>query len=268
MGSTYHGPDSDCYHCSGCGTHRRCDNCSADCCQNNMRYHRDLRSYEDSFANEVNNCPRYTSDHCKSVIKDLRQYYDIIIYYDEYNDYIEQSKHIIGKLETRKDYIIDKSNSIKEDYYVKKRLNDLKENHKNTMDKIRSDYNWKVNNLNSISDSEVENLNREIERKQNVVYELRREKVEIKNQKKSSKEIYKEQQEKIFKEKWEEKKEEIDLKYSYLKNITYPIKEYSQQEKDLKNGLLINIRKIKNYSKIIPNYEFFINSLGLVNYLY
>ena len=95
MGSTYHGPDSDCYHCSGCGTHRRCDNCSADCCQNNMRYHRDLRSYEDSFANEVNNCPRYTVEHCKSVIKDLRYDYDIKIYYDEYDDYIEQSRHII-----------------------------------------------------------------------------------------------------------------------------------------------------------------------------
>lgn len=265
MGS-YYGPNSDCYHCSGCGRYRPCDDCSS--CQNNMSSHRGLRSYEDSFANEVNNCPRYTVDHCKSVIKDLRQYYNIIIYYDEYNDYIEQSRNIIEKLETRKDYIINKSNSIKEDYYVKNRLNELKENHKNKMDSIRRDFDLKIQNLNAISDGEVENLNQEIKKKENVVSQLKREKNEIKNKKKKSKEIYKEQQEKIFKNKLEEKKNEINLKYRYLGNISYPMKEYSQQEKEIKNGLLINIRKIKNYSKIIPNYEFFINKLELVNYLY
>ena len=63
MGGSYHGPNSDCYHCTGCGTYRRCDDCSANCCQNNMRSHRELRRYEDSFANEVNNCPRYTVEH-------------------------------------------------------------------------------------------------------------------------------------------------------------------------------------------------------------
>ena len=36
MGSSYYGPNSDCYHCSGCGTYRACDDCSASCCQNNM----------------------------------------------------------------------------------------------------------------------------------------------------------------------------------------------------------------------------------------
>lgn len=268
MGSTYHGPNSDCYHCTGCGTDRRCDDCSADCCQNNMRSHRELRSYEDSFANEVNNCPRYTVEHCKSVIKDLRYNYDIKIYYDEYDDYIEQSRHIIEKLETRKYFIINKANSIKEDNYVKRRLNDLKENHKKNMDNIRKDFDWRVQNLKAVSDDDINNLNKEIDKKENVVYKLRKEKNEIREQKKSSKEIFKEQQEKIFREKWEEKKNEINLKYMYLDNISYPMKEYSQQEKEIKNSLLINIRKIKNYSKKIPNYEYFINNLGLVNYLY
>ena len=268
MGSNYNGPNSDCYHCSGCGRDRRCDDCSANCCQNNMSSHRDLRRYEDSFANEVNNCPRYTVEHCRSVVKDLRNYYDIIIYYDEYNDYIEQSRHITEKLEARKNYIINKSNSIKEDYYVKNRLNDLKENHRKIMDSIKRDFDWKIQNLKSISDSEFENLKKMIEQKKNAIYKIRREKEEIKEQKKSSKEIFKEQQEKIFREKWNEKKNEINSKYRYLDNISYPMKEYSQQEKEVKNGLLKNIRKIKNYSKIIPNYEMFINNLGLVNYLY
>jgi hypothetical protein len=136
------------------------------------------------------------------------------------------------------------------------------------MDNIRKDFDWRVQNLKAVSDDDIKNLNKEIDKKENVVYKLRKEKNEIREQKKSSKEIFKEQQEKIFREKWEEKKNEINLKYMYLDNISYPMKEYSQQEKEIKNSLLINIRKIKNYSKKIPNYEYFINNLGLVNYLY
>ena len=51
MGSSYYGPNSDCYHCSGCGTYRACDDCSASCCQNNMSDHRELRRYEDRWEN-------------------------------------------------------------------------------------------------------------------------------------------------------------------------------------------------------------------------
>lgn len=37
------------------------------------------------------------------------------------------------------------------------------------MDSIRRDFEWKVNNFNSVSVSELENLNKEIERKENEV---------------------------------------------------------------------------------------------------
>ena len=43
MGSAYYGPNSDCYRCTGCGTHRPCDDCTANCCQENMNDHRRLR---------------------------------------------------------------------------------------------------------------------------------------------------------------------------------------------------------------------------------
>ena len=268
MGNSYHGPNSDCYHCTGCGTSRCCDDCSASCCQDNMRSHRELRRYENSFADEVNNCPKYTVEHCRSIVHDLRNYYDIKIYYNEYNDYLEQSKDIIEKLEQRKYFIINKSNSIKEDNFVKKRLNDLKENHRENMENIRRDLNRKVQILNTVSDGDIENINKEIQKKENEINKLRKEKDEIEEQKKSGKQKFKESQERIFIEKLEEKKNEINKKYKDLENISYPMMEYSQQEKEMKNALLMNIRKIKNYSKIIPNYDFFIKNLELVNYLY
>ena len=151
---------------------------------------------------------------------------------------------------------------------MKKRLNDLKENHRENMENIRRDLNRKVQILNTVSDGDIENINKEIQKKENEMDKLRKEKNEIQEQKKSSKQKFKESQERIFIEKWEEKKNEINKEYKDLENISYPMMEYSQQEKEMKNALLMNIRKIKNYSKIIPNYDFFIKNLELVNYLY
>ena len=262
MGSNYIGANSDCYHCSGCGTYRPCDDCSASCCQNNMSSHRELRRLEDRFREEVNQARKNVRDRCVSVVEELRKYYNIRIYYDEYNDYLEQSRHIIQKLESRKDYIKRQANSVKEDTFVKERLNNLKDRHKNIMDKIRNEFEYKAKKF-KMESEEIKRLNEEIEKKQNIKYNLREERDKIKY-KKSSKEIFKKQQENKFYNEYLIKKNEIDLKYSYLENISYPIKEYSQQEKDLKNALLKKIRRIKNY----PIPECIMQEFGLMNYLY
>lgn len=262
MGSSYNGPNSDCYHCTGCGTHHPCDDCSASCCQSNMSSHREFRRLEDRFSEEVYESTKNVRDRCVSVVDDLRKYYDIRIYYNEYNDYMEQSRHIIEKLETRKDYIRNQANSIKEDNYVRDRLNNLKNSHRNKMDNIRIDFNNKKKKFKEISE-DMKRLNNEIERKRKEKDNLVDEKNELKALK-NKKERFKEEQEEIFEEKFMKNKRDIDLKYSYLYNISYPIKEYSQQEKDLKNALLKNIRRIKNY----PIPECIMTNFGLMNYLY
>ncbi len=86
-GSNYHGPNSDCYHCNGCGTNRPCDDCSANCCQNNMSSHRELRRYENNFANEVSKLTDITLNGCNSIIRNLREYHDIYININHENNY-------------------------------------------------------------------------------------------------------------------------------------------------------------------------------------
>lgn len=263
MGSSYHGANSDCYHCTGCGTYRACDDCSANCCINNMNSHRALRRLEDRFVEKVNQCPKDTCDYCISKVQNLKKDYDIKIYYEEYNDYLEQSKHIIEKLETRKEFIKKKENSIKEDYFVKYRLKDLECEHKNNMEKIRNEFSEKAKKYKKES-ADIIKLKKEIKEKKKEKNNLIEEKDEINSKKNSQKKKFIDENQKVFEEKFIKEKNEIDLNYCYLQDISYNIKEYSQDEKELKNALLENIRRIKNYK--IP--EFFIYNLGLINYLY
>jgi hypothetical protein len=266
MGSdNYHGANSDCYHCSGCGTYRACDDCSAGVCQNNMNSHRRLRRLEDLFEEEVNKCPKMIMNELASIIDDLKKYYDIKIYYDSKDTYIDEIEHILEKLELRKSYIINKKDSIKENDYIRKikdKINNLKDDHQLKMKRMENDFKLKASEFKNVS-KEMEMLNTKIKIKQKEVNNLENEKYKLENRK-SKREIFEEQQERIFKEKFEKEKKEINLKYDDFDNINYPIKEYSQEEKELKNSLLKNIVKIKNY----PIPESFIISTGLINYLY
>jgi len=265
MGSSYYGPNSDCYHCSGCGTYRACDDCSATCCQNNMSDHRELRRYEDRFADEVNACPKKILNKLVNIVDDLRRYQDIRIYYDEENSYIDTARNIIRALESRKYYLIGQINSISQDDYVqriKQDIKSLKNKHQEKMKKIRNDFEIKASKFDYESDTMVR-LNREIKDKKDQISILRDEKYELQNRK-NSKEKFMEEQKSIMENKFRREKDEIDSKYYYIDSIPYPTKEYTQEEKNLKNFYLQKIRNIRNY----PIPESLIKGLELINYLY
>jgi len=265
MGSSYYGPNSDCYHCSGCGTYRACDDCSASCCQNNMSDHRELRRYEDRFADEVNACPKKILNKLVNIVDDLKRYQDIRIYYNEENSYIDTARNIISALESRKYYLISQINSIKQDDYVqriKRNIRSLKNEHEENMKKIRNDFEKKASKLNYVSYT-MARLNRDIKDKKDQISILRDEKYELQNRK-NSKEKFMEEQKSIMENKFRREKDEIDSKYYYIDSIPYPTKEYTQEEKNLKNFYLQKIRNIRNY----PIPESLIKGLELINYLY
>ena len=265
MGSSYYGPNSDCYHCSGCGTYRACDDCSASCCQNNMNNHRELRKYEERFGDEVNACPKKILDKLINIIDDLRRNHNIRIYYNEENSYIDTARNIISAFESRKYYLIKQINSIKQNDYVqkiKKDIKSLEDRHRVNMQKIRDDFEIKASKFNKVS-YEMERLNRDINAKRKQIGILKSEKDKLTNRK-NSKQKFMQEQESIMENKFRREKEEIDSEYYNIDNISYPIKEYTQEEKDLKNFYLQKIRNIRYY----PIPEFFITKTGLINYLY
>ena len=138
----------------------------------------------------------------------------------------------------------------------------LKYEHEENLKKIKNDFERRASKFNYVSCT-MERLNRDIKNKKDQISILRDEKYELQNRK-NSKEKFMEEQKSIMENKFRREKDEIDSEYYYLDNISYPIKEYTQEEKDLKNFYLQKIRNIRYY----PIPEFFITKTGLINYLY
>ena len=270
MGNIYYGPNSDCYHCNGCGTHRACDDCSASCCQNNMASHRELRSYEESFGSAVNNLCRSTLDDCLSIIDNLRKNYNIVIEHNIYdNNYLNQSKEIINKMEEKNQNLIKEASSIKVDDSLKKRMKQLKSQHKIKMKEIKEDFNKKDKNK---EDPELNELNKEIKEKDEEKNKLKEEKKKIEDNQQIEINNFKNQQIEKLNNEFSEKKKIIDTKYNEFEYNRNPVKEYSLEEKEEKKNLLENIRQIENYKNEINgmpkcNYESFIQFLKIANYL-
>ena len=263
MGSTYHGPNSDCYNCRGCGTNRACDDCSANCCQNNMSSHRQLRNYENCFGSEVNNLCRLTVKKCIKIIKGLETSHGIYIYHKYYDyDFINQSNELISKMKTKKDDIKKEASSINIDYFFERKIDNLKYDHQRRMNEIKEDFNEKIGKIKD--DPELKKLNQEI-------IGIKDEKNKLNNEKKNC-ENYKEidyfssEQTQRLNKIFNERKRDIDLKYSELGNIKEPIMEYSIEEKNSKKYLLNCIKRIQNY-KNFPNFTNIINKFKLDYYL-
>jgi len=230
-----------------------------------MSDHRELRRYEDRFADEVNACPKKILNKLVNIVDDLRRYQDIRIYYNEENSYIDTARNIISALESRKYYLISQINSIKQDDYVQRikgNIRTLKNEHEENMKKIRNDFEKKASKLNYVSYTMVR-LNRDIKDRNDQISILKDEKYELQNRK-NSKEKFMEEQKSIMENKFRREKDEIDSKYYYIDSIPYPTKEYTQEEKNLKNFYLQKIRNIRNY----PIPESLIKGLELINYLY
>jgi chromosome segregation ATPase len=230
-----------------------------------MSDHKSLRTYEDIFGNAVNNLSKSILNKLVDIVDYLKRYHDIRIYYNEGNSNIDTARNIISALESRKYYLISQINSIKQDDYVqriKRNIRTLKNEHEENMKKIRNDFEKKASKLNNVSYTMVR-LNRDIKDRNDQISILKDEKYELQNRK-NSKEKFMEEQKSIMENKFRREKDEIDSKYYYIDSIPYPTKEYTQEEKNLKNFYLQKIRNIRNY----PIPESLIKGLELINYLY
>lgn len=271
-GSNYHGPNSDCYHCNGCGTYRPCDDCSANCCQNNMYSHRELRRYEDNFANEVSNLIPITLNGCNSIIRNLRECHDIDININHENKFflffffrINQCNFILDKMREKKQSIKNEILSIKIDNSFEIKINNLKNQHSIKMKKIKEKFNKKKEKIKN--DSEINKLNIIINEKKEKKNKLNDEKNNIDDYQQTEIDNFRNQSDKRLNILFEDKKRKIDLKYRDIENIKEPIIEYTIEEKKEKNDLLYTIRQIQNY-KNHPMCKSFIEKIKLEEYLY
>jgi hypothetical protein len=268
MGSSYYGPNSDCYHCNGCGTHRPCDDCTANCCQENMNEHRRLRRLESTFIDKVYSAKQYVYNECKTTVNYLNNNYDIYIFIknDSNKNYLEKSKDIIEAMKSKKEQIIKDASNIKEDRYERFKIQRIRDDHEKKMTSIRYQFKEKMTMIdNKYFDVRIQE--NEIKEKQETKSQLQKKRDEIKNKFDNDFENFKTEKENNLIKVFESKKNEIDLKYAFLQNIIEPNFEYSEEEKNERNYLLQSIKSIQMYSNIIPNYEIFMKKFGISNYL-
>ena len=273
MGSYYHGPNSDCYHCNGCGTYRPCDDCNAQSCQNNMSSHRELRRYEDNFADKVNSLIGITLDECMSIIKNLREYHDIDININQRKTNffffffirIVDCKLILDKIREKKQSIKNEILSIKINNSFEIKINNLNNQHSINMANIREEFNEKKEQIEN--DSEIIELNKILNEKKEKKNKLIDKKNNIEDYQQTEIDNFRIQNEKRLNILFEEKKRKIDLKYRDVENIKEPIIEYTIEEKREKNDLLNTIRQIQNY-KNHPMCKILIEKIKLEEYLY
>lgn len=269
MGSSYYGPNSDCYHCQGCGTHRPCDDCTANCCQTNMNEHRSLRSLENSFIDKVYSAKKYIYNECNSAVSYLAVNYGIriIIYNDNNKNYLEQSKDIIESMRSKKEQIKREASNIKVDRFKYREIQKIKNAHREKMEEIENHFSEKMEEIERKNNSDIEIQEAEIKKKEEIKCKLNNEKNEIENKYKNNYETFKNENENRLIKSFNRKKNEIDLEYSYLDNMIEPDFEYSEEEKSAKKYMLENINEIRKYSRIIPNYQNVIKAFKISNYL-
>lgn len=269
MGSAYYGPNSDCYHCTGCGTYRPCDDCTANCCQKNMNEHRRLRRLEDTFKDKAYSAKKYVYDVCQSAVNYLKDNHNIniLIKSNDNKNFLEKSKDIIDAMKGKKEEINKEASKIKEDRFKKVKIQKIKNDHKKKMSSINEQFCEKMNKINSENISDIKTIENEIEKKQKEKRELQTKRNEIENKYINVLENFKSEKENRLILEFERKRNEIDLKYAFIDNIIEPEFEYSEGEKTEKNNLLQNIKLIQMFSNKLPNYHIIMKTFGISNYL-
>ena len=129
-----------------------------------MYSHRELRRYEDNFANEVSNLIPITLNGCNSIIRNLRVCHDIDININHENKFflffffrINQCNFILDKMREKKQSIKNEILSIKIDNSFEIKINNLKNQHSIKMKKIKEEFNEKKEKIKN--DSEINKLN-------------------------------------------------------------------------------------------------------------
>ena len=241
---------TDCYNCPVC-RNGNCDDCSHTKCIECMNSHRNLRGLESEFTDKVNYSKSFIKNECIKEINFLNNSFHTNICYEDNGDELEISRHILDRMKDKireiQNEIQNIINSLNQKLYDKEEFKELLEKHKKEMENIERDF---IKKSEEIKKKYSEEINEKIEKKNQLF-----------NEKKKLKEENK------FENEFIKKKEEINSKYSDLQTDIILTKEYSEMEKKEKNDLVNVIRQIKNYSKIIPNFENFIAFNGITNYL-
>lgn len=256
---------NNCYSCKPCNdrNYSRCDNCTAQCCQDNMGSHKELFNLNDDF-NELSE--KAMEDLCYTCIKiknNLRNKYDINIICESNFYNIDECLNFLKLLKEKRDEI-NKDKEINENNISdiknmhEEKLNKLKISHQEILTKLKNEYNEiekKYTNDNLLEENKIKEKEKE---KENLTKNLK---------------LFDREKQEIINNYCEKEKIKAELEFNNLKNdinekyVYYEEKlEYTEDELQLKKQYYDEIKKIKLYSNI-PIYNNLIESFKLNKYI-
>lgn len=259
----------NCASCSACkGINKTyCDNCTACCCQNNMKAHREIFYLADQFQNKIsyaedelkskadqiksNLSNKYSIyiggctcclDHCESFLNNMRS---------KYNDQKYQIKNLYERIEQKKrDFKYDERN--------------LYDDFRRRIENLRNIYGYKRENISNKVSEECSKIKSEVNR-------LKESKINLENE---TKNIKNNDINEIVNNFINDEKSKIEIDYNNQKseideNNKFKMEtlKYTEEELNLEKSYLNTINNIKNYSKQIPFYDNWINTYKLNKYI-
>ena len=252
---------ASCAPCKGIGK-KYCDHCSASCCQNNMKNHEELFYIADDFMYKVNLALSDLTSKSYSVKNNLTNYCVYLSYYgggiNECENFLHSMKNKYYNLQ---DYNSRLANDIgNENNEFNRNCDRLSNQHQIDMKRISNDYSYemaKIDNSMAAENKNKEQINSLKENKQKLEKEKSKINMDEIINKFVEEEKKKEESEFILNKNNIDKENEVEDKKL----------EYTQEEINLKNSYLEDIKKIKNYSGKIPYFENWMNMYQLNKYI-
>lgn len=255
----------ECISCISCGG--KCDQCCLICCIDNMEKHREIFRLKDEFDNKVKSAEKNLIDICYEIQNNLFINYGIIIEISSILDRISQSKDFLNKIENKRNELQKDLDNINEEKLKVKNenlneINNLVSIHERKMNEINQNYEEIMKKF-EINESKYEKeISEKKEKKQDLINEKKEINIDIDGIIRSFVEEEKLKAEKEL----ELNKQQID-KNNIIKEeiLTQPI--YTENELQMKNKYLNEIKKLNDYSNKIPNFNNWIILYGLNNYI-
>lgn len=260
---------SDCASCSACkGINKTyCDNCSASCCQENMKNHREIFYLGDQFSSKVNNAENELKSKADQVKNNLLGKYNT--YISDCTCCLEHCENFLNSMKNKYNEMNNRKDELDCQIEQKKRT------FENDKINLSNDFNQKLKNLNNSFEEKrkviLNNIDSENQEKQRQINSLKESKIKLGKVKEN---IIDKNAEEIANDFINGEKTQMENDFKNQKNkidednqITIENLEYSEDEKNLEKNYLNIINSIKDYSKKIPFFDNWIKVYNLNKYI-
>ena len=255
----------NCASCSACkGINKSfCDNCTACCCQDNMKKHREIFYLGDQFPSKVNNAESELKSRADQVQKNL---------YGNYNIYISECRCCLDHCENFLNAIKNRYNEMdRKKYDLDFQIQRDRQNFEIDKGNLSNDFNQRLRYMNDSFENEKRTIRNEREKENEKIKPLKK---TIENLENEIEKIKKINVDEIVNKFVSGEKNKIEADCQSQKNrideenkLKEEILEYTEEEKNLESDYLKIINGIKKYSNKIPYFDNWIEVYKLKKYI-